>query len=128
MASLIKKTLLLFFLFGCDGDNKPSSNASSTFHARSVDCDSIEWNWTNVGQPFMMTWCTSCHHSELATANRQGAPTAYNFDTYSETVSHGTNVMSRVIDQTPSPMPPAGGPTDAELQRLYEWLECGMPQ
>ena len=74
----------------------------------------------------MMTWCTSCHHSDLDTADRQGAPSSTNFDTYASSVIHKDRIIARVLDGGSSPMPPAGVPTDAELQRLHEWLECGM--
>ena len=128
MASSIKY-MILAVLIGCHVEDSSSLQEPPKAFARSVDCENIPWNWSNVGQPFMLTWCTSCHHPDLVGSEvRQGAPDAYNFHSYSETVSHAPNIMNRVIDQTPSPMPPAGGPSEKELQRLYEWIDCGMPE
>ena len=129
MASSTKFVLLFSLLLGCD--NAPPEQRSVVAHKwqpREVDCSNMMWNWTNVGHPFMMTWCNSCHHSDLEAVDRQGAPSSYNFDTYQGTLNYKDRIIARVIEQSPSPMPPAGTATDAEMQRLHEWLECGMPE
>jgi hypothetical protein len=82
---------------------------------------------TNFGMPFMTTWCTGCHSSDLVgPTERQMAPEQFDFDDLESVRAHadfiaqdaaGTNVL----------MPPAGGPTDQERMWLAEWIACGAP-
>jgi len=91
------------------------------------ECQSVPWTWENTGEPLMLTWCTSCHHSDLDEGERQGAPIDLNLETYADFERWADRVDARVWADS-APMPPAGGPTDEELQRLAEWMDCGAPE
>ena len=91
------------------------------------DCSQVPWTYSNVGQPFMMTWCTSCHHTELPEDQRANATPGINLDSYNDVLSHLDRIAVRALSEPPT-MPPAGGPSDLELQRLREWIICGAPQ
>jgi hypothetical protein len=122
------KLLLLLFAIGCSEENRSKEEFKSSYNKRSQEeCADSLWNYTNVGQPFMMTWCTSCHHSDLRTDLRPDGTDGVNFESHSLVISQIERIEARAISEPPT-MPPAGGPSDAELQRLREWIECGAPE
>jgi len=127
MASLTK-ILPFFMLLGCQTETESKPPLQSHFNSRTQEeCSDIIWNYTNVGQPFMMTWCTSCHHGDLGEDQRPTGTDGVDFETYSLVLSQIERIEARALSEPPT-MPPAGGPSDAELQRLREWIECGAPQ
>ena len=84
-------------------------------------------NYQTVGKPFLTTWCTPCHNSNLPEGERAGAYTYANFDDYEQAQSHSSRILARIQD-TAYPMPPAGGVPDDVLARMIGWIECGMPE
>ncbi len=88
--------------------------------------------YEDFGQPFMESYCTDCHSSELQGADREGAPPNHDFDTVL-----GIRQVAEHVDQaagagpaaTNDQMPPEGedSPTLAERQQLAEWIACGAP-
>ena len=92
--------------------------------------------WRSFGAGFLLTWCTGCHSSHLGAGARQDAPEDVNFDTHANFKPRERQVYERAVleahafVQDPdkgSPMPPAGLPTEAERQRLAQWIACGSP-
>ncbi len=88
--------------------------------------------YENFAKPFMETYCTRCHDSDLVGAQRQGAPSFHDFDTLC-----GIAAVSDHIDETTAAGPgaindgmPNEGitPTEAERYQLGEWIACGMPE
>lgn len=88
--------------------------------------------YDNFGKPFMESYCTRCHSSELVGEARMGAPSFHDFDTL-----FGIKAVSDHIDETAAfgpaamnnSMPPNGArPTAEERRQLGEWIACGMPQ
>jgi len=86
-------------------------------------CDTVSWELT--GQPFVTSWCTSCHSSELAEGDRYGADVGIDFDTYDLTASWVSAIYDQVYVK--EDMPPAGGISQEELDQFELWLECGLP-
>lgn len=92
----------------------------------------------SFGAGFLRTWCTGCHSSSLAEADRQDAPGDVNFEAHALYLPHAQEVFARVVVEgralaadpaaSASPMPPAGLVPDAELRRLAQWIACGSPQ
>jgi len=121
-------TLVLFA--GCkDKDAEPQDLDEDTGETvATVDCEDTH-TWTTVGAPFFYTWCTPCHTSTLEDGeDRAGATTGVDFDDYDDVVAWASRIEARAIDLSPSPMPPSGGPSDEELARVAEWIECGLPE
>lgn len=124
MASSTERTILVMSLglaLGC------GSKAADTGTDAASECKSVPWNWQNTGEPFMRTWCTSCHHSDLNQGERQGAPVGIDLVTHDDFLMWAERVDVRVWADT-LPMPPAGGPTEDELEILAEWMDCGAPE
>ncbi len=87
--------------------------------------------YDNFGKPFVETYCTDCHSSQLTGAARMGAPSFHDFDTL-----FGIKAVSDHIDETAasgpastnSSMPPRSPRPSIEDRRLLgEWIACGMP-
>lgn len=80
----------------------------------------------DFGAPFMLTYCTGCHHSALAADERAGAPLGLDFDTLAGVRAHADRIWARSGDQNDT-MPPVGPPPADARARLGEWLACGAP-
>src|SRR5690606_37425919 len=65
--------------------------------------------YDNFGGPFMISYCTGCHHSGLAADERQMAPLAVNFETIELIRGQADRVWARAADQNAT-MPPVGAP------------------
>jgi hypothetical protein len=88
--------------------------------------------YASFGRPFMETYCTRCHASNLRGADRQGAPSFHDFDTL-----FGIKVVFDHIDETTAAGPAANNtsmppdkpaPTLEERNQLGEWIACDMPE
>jgi hypothetical protein len=127
--------LVLGLLFaGCTAPATPTQ-------AKCPDPDPGTLTWASFGQPFMTEFCTSCHSSTLAHADRNGAPLYHDYDTLMGVLAIPDHIDSfagagPAADNTL--MPPArcastpGGPLDrdcpqpSEQQRrdLSVWIAC----
>ncbi|MBK8262244.1 MAG: hypothetical protein IPK80_13020 [Nannocystis sp.] len=92
--------------------------------------------YRSFGAGFLRTWCTGCHSSALAAADRQDAPDDVNFDRPELFKPHQRLVYERAVLEvhksqidpaSASPMPPAGLAPAADLRRLGQWIACGSP-
>jgi hypothetical protein len=130
MALLIS---FFFALFACES----SEEATLELHIdnpvliNSDDCDSMLWNYQNVGRPYILTWCTSCHSSYLPEGSRGGsgdamteAPLGVDFNNYADVVAHKDRIIARID----AGMPPAGGVPDEDNLHVLQWLNCGAPE
>ncbi len=91
-----------------------------------VDPECEELTYDNFGRGFLLTWCTSCHSSELQPGDRYGAPEGIDFDSLGAVQKYAPLIRAVATGPDPS-MPEKGGPDVAERQRLAAWLECGAP-
>ncbi len=73
---------------------------------------------------FLLTWCTSCHSSQVVGDDRYGAPPGVNFDIPASLADWADAAADRTSDGS---MPPAGGPSDEERQALVDWVACDLP-
>ena len=120
--------------FGCASDESETGlddsgvqNIDTADTAEVDECAEMMWTYENVGAPFMTTWCTACHSSDLDSQYRAGAPDTVNLDTLDDVRQWNERILARVFNED-SPMPPAGLPAEDELLRLEEWLLCGAPE
>jgi len=85
-----------------------------------------ELTWEGFGGPFMLDYCTGCHHSGLPEGMRQKAPLGVDFETLALVRAQADRIWARAADQNAT-MPPVG-PPDADLRAMLgEWLACGAP-
>jgi hypothetical protein len=109
-----------------DSDAGPTSTAPPTSLEQRSCPPSSPYDWENFGEPFVLTWCTGCHSTDLGTSSRQGAPMAINFNTLDDVRQHADRIWARAADSNAT-MPPSGGPLPADRTALGDWLACGMP-
>ncbi len=123
-----------------DGSDGPVTTGTSTTTAPTTGgsgettadaCADSVLTWENFGEPFMLSWCTGCHHSALPSEQRACAPCNVNFDHHAGVHPLAAYIELRVIDwaaqEGVKPMPPAAIVPDDQLALLREYLECGAP-
>jgi uncharacterized membrane protein len=76
--------------------------------------------WETFGEGFVTTYCQGCHASTAV--DRRGAPDHIMFDTEEQTAELAEDILEATL--TTATMPPAGGPTPDEIERLEIWLTC----
>ena len=113
--------MLALLLAACGGEEP----AGSTLAGRPCPEGSV-LTWENFGAPFLRNWCTGCHSADVAGPARYGAPEGVDFDTLGAARGWRERIHARAGDANTA-MPPAGGPTSEERERLAEWLACGAP-
>ena len=103
--------LLLLAAAGCaDGDSDTDGI-----------CDDVTPStWASFGQDFVQENCQACHSG--TSSNRYNAPPAVNFDFEDEVRERADRVLTRVEEGS---MPPQGGISEDDKQRLADWLTCG---
>lgn len=86
-------------------------------------CDTSEprQTWETFGAGFMTAQCQPCHASTAP--DRFGAPEDVVFDTEDDAWIWADRVLARATGEEPD-MPPAGGPTPIDRERLVQWLTC----
>ena len=107
---------LVALIAGCDVENAAPPAVATE------ECGT----WASVGEPFALTWCTSCHSSALPEGLRYSAPVGLDFDTLDAVREHAEVVATAALGDSPR-MPPAGGVPAAERARMAAWLACGAP-
>ena len=128
---------------GTSGDESTSDDGSSSDEAGSSEGatrDPTQWEtlaerpcpddsaltWENFGGPYVLTYCSGCHHSGLPAGMRQDAPVEIDLESVALVREHAERVWARAADQNAT-MPPAGAPGPDERALLGEWLACGAP-
>ena len=107
--------MLLVLLLACtDSPTAPSAaDANET-------CGNTDW-W-GAGQPLMLDFCAGCHSSRLSGDQRYGAPEGIDLETLEGAQQHLDRIRARVLED--GDMPPGGGLSTEQLERLSEWLDC----
>ena len=79
-------------------------------------------NYTNFGEGFLTENCQGCHAS--TSPNRYGAPEGIVFDTVEQAWAWRESILYLVVDEGEPAMPPAGGISEDDRQRLSWWFAC----
>ncbi len=118
--------LLLLLLVACNSGELLGPPTGATCPPAST------LTYGNFGEPFMTTYCVSCHSSTLMGSQRHGAPLLHDFDTWygiMPFISHIDETTAAGPAATNTAMPMADPtPTLGERTMLGEWLACGAPQ
>lgn len=81
--------------------------------------------YESFGQSFLDDHCQRCHAS--ASGDRNGAPSAYAFDTRDDVIEWADRIYARSAASNTSMPPGPDGPAIEERDLLAEWLACGAP-
>jgi uncharacterized membrane protein len=83
--------------------------------------------YDNFGEGFMTQYCQTCHSSELMGEDRHDAPSSVHFDSEAEVAAQVAQILG--VATGPSPiMPPGGGVSDLDREKLEIWLKCHPPE
>ena len=103
------------------GEDRPSDTGEEGDTV--LDCDEAPLvDWVNFGEGFFVQNCNGCHHS--ATPDRYGAPEDVIFDTADDVWAQKGMVLGTAGGESPT-MPPNGGSTVTQREKLQIWLQCG---
>jgi hypothetical protein len=119
--------LWLVLALGCEGEPEggDESSGSGSDSGELAPCDEQPViTYDTFGRGFFATYCDGCHGS--AVVERQGAPMDVTFDTRDAALSQVDRILARTApaDDSEPTMPPVGGVTDADRERLVVWLTC----
>jgi hypothetical protein len=113
---------------GCDdgsaGDDDDGAGSSSGSGGLAPCDEQPVLTYDTFGRGFLSTYCDGCHGS--AVVERQGAPASVVFDTHEQALALGDRILARAAptDGSEPTMPPVGGVTEADRERLLVWLGC----
>jgi uncharacterized membrane protein len=78
-------------------------------------------SWATFGRPFLTTHCQGCHAS--TSTERYDAPPDVVFDTHEDASSWKDRILARAGGDSPT-MPPQGGTSVEDRERLQRWVTC----
>lgn len=111
----------------CSGSSSAPDTSATAQPIQGRDCPkSSPLTYESFGAPFFLDYCTGCHSSKVAEADRRGAPVGVDFDTLDGIRSKLAKIYGRAGDDHTT-MPPAGGPNADLRHQLGDWLACGAP-
>lgn len=117
----MRAALPLLLALGACGD-KPRADDTAADSGAPAWCDDAPLlTWANFGEGFVVENCQACHASTAI--DRNGAPEDIVFDDRDATLALSDRILARAAGDAPS-MPPQGGVTDEERERLEIWLTC----
>jgi uncharacterized membrane protein len=107
---------LFFSMIACKGqenleDHSCPANSTVTYES--------------FGKDFFNTYCQSCHGASVT--DRNGAPDDVFFDSRDDIWEQREQVFAQAADSNTSMPIGPHGPTDADRQKLADWLACGAP-
>jgi uncharacterized membrane protein len=111
---------LFFSMIACKGQENLEDHACPA-----TDSGSSAITYDNFGKDFFDTYCQSCHGASVT--DRNGAPDDVFFDTRDDIWEQREQVFAQSADSNSSMPIGPHGPTDAERQKLADWLACGAP-
>lgn len=116
-------------VLACSGEDDPSTAISNSSSGSTCPPGST-LTYEGFAQPFFANYCTRCHGSDNAPAERSGAPTGYDWDVYESIAQHANQIDDMAAGgprQINRSMPPGDPrPSDAERKQLGQWLACEL--
>lgn len=108
----------LIWLLACTGTDGGGDTAAAV---DPMCADAPVVTYETFGAGFLAENCQSCHASTAT--DREGAPDHVTFDTVEDVWKHRTRVLGLAASEAPT-MPPLGGTTAEDRERLRIWLTC----
>ena len=121
---MVRKLLFAGLLLSACADKETDAVDETADSVASGDiCDDPPVvTYSNFGEGFMTQNCQPCHASTAT--DRFGAPSDVTFDTEEEVIAQADRVLARATGEDPT-MPPEGGLSLEEREKLEIWLACG---
>ncbi|MBC8071095.1 MAG: hypothetical protein IAG13_22410 [Deltaproteobacteria bacterium] len=123
-----RRAALLGFalLLACDaGDDDDDDSSGGSSDGAAIDCeDGPVITYDTFGRGFLAAYCNGCHGSQVV--DRKGAPATIVLDDRDSVTMLTERIFARVLPPggAPPTMPPAGGITNDDRERLRVWLTC----
>ena len=116
-----------------DSDERSEESAEMVGRETGAECPTgSTLTYDNFGRQFMSDYCLRCHSTRVTGKARQDAPGDHNFDTLADLdlfAKHIDGLAGSGPDATNVEMPPSEPkPTQAEREKLSEWIACDLPE
>jgi uncharacterized membrane protein len=82
--------------------------------------------WDTYAQQFFADWCTRCHASTLSGADRNGAPTGFDWDVEASVRAQLPRIRNAVGVLNFMPFTPPDPPCE-ERARIVRWIDAAAP-
>lgn len=105
-------------------DTAPVDSAQPDDTAPDPCADVPTVTYANFGRGFMTGNCQGCHASSAP--DRYDAPEEVSFDDVDQCWAWAVDILAVATGSSPS-MPPQGGVTEDDRQKLEWWLTCAEP-
>ena len=115
--------IALLLVLGCGNGPDPTDTGSAPPPGACDDAPVLSWE--NFGEGFLLENCQSCH-AESAPYRAQSEnppPESVTFDSYEKTIALRTLILATTTGDNPS-MPPRGGVSPVDADKLEIWLNC----
>ena len=115
--------IALLLMFSCGNGSDPSDTGTA---ATPGECDEAPvLTWENFGEGFMLENCQSCHAESAPYRDQTDTPPpeSVSFDTYEQTIAMRTLILATATGDNPT-MPPRGGVSSVDTDKLDIWLNC----
>lgn len=114
-------------VLGCDdgaGDDDGGGVGSGESGALAPCDEQPVLTYDTFGRGFLATYCDGCHGGDVT--ERQGAPPSVVLDTRQQVLALADRILARTApdDGSAPTMPPVGGVTPDDRDRLVVWLRC----
>ncbi len=113
--------LLVCSLPACSPESESESDPPPEEHGPRCGEEIPILTWDGFAQGFLTTHCQGCHAS--TSPDRHDAPENVIFDTEEDALAWKERILVTAGTE-PYTMPPAGGPTAEDRERLVAWLTC----
>ncbi|HEX7664594.1 MAG TPA: hypothetical protein VF407_08790 [Polyangiaceae bacterium] len=109
----------------CPSGATTTSSTTTDDGGAPVATDPNAITYDNFARGFFDQWCQSCHAANVT--DRNGAPDDIFFDTRDDIWRLRTQVYAQAAGANASMPIGPHGPTDADREKLADWLSCGAP-
>lgn len=131
LSLLLSALALVLVGVGCGNDTTPDEHDHGSGSGATCPTSGAP-TAQDFGNAFLANYCTSCHSVSVKGSARGGAPTDVNFDTLADVRKWATEMDEHAAagphgvhtEMPPAPLP---APTQAEREKLGQWLACGAP-
>ncbi len=117
--------IMLFLALACGGDKDSEPDPVGPEDTGGLCASAPILSWENFGQGLLVEHCQACHGSDAPYRDGETPPPeSVVFDTYEDAMTWKDRILAVTLGDGAT-MPPRGGLTDLDQQRLEIWLVCG---
>ncbi len=117
--------IMLLLALACGADKEEDTLPEVQPDTGGFCADAPVLTWNNFGQGLLIEHCQACHAAEATYRDGDNPPPAnVFFDTHEDAITWRDRILAVTTGDDPI-MPPRGGLSELDRQRIEIWLVCG---